>query len=76
MKPTKKRKRAEIEAEQRDQAPIVVSDEGDISEERGGFEAHSKQPVISPVADHGVPARTIAEKRREESDNEENSNAE
>ena len=36
VKPTKKRKMAETEAEQRDQAPIIVSYEKGISDEREG----------------------------------------
>ena len=50
VKPKKKRKRVETEAEQRDQAPTTVSDEEDNSEEMGGFEADSNQPVLSLVA--------------------------
>ena len=40
MKPTKKRKRAETEAENRDQAPTISSGEGD-SIERSGIEENS-----------------------------------
>ena len=59
--PQEKEKRAETEERRevspvRDQAPTVVSDEGESNEERGGFEADLEQPVLSPVADHGVLA--------------------
>ena len=41
-----------------------------------GFEANLEQPVLSPVADHGVPAQTKAKERREESENEKSSSVE
>ena len=42
MKPIKKIKMEESKAKQRDQAPIVVSNEGYSSEARGVFEVKSK----------------------------------
>ena len=42
----------------------------------GGFEENLEQPVLSLVANHGVPSQTRAEERREDSDNEKNSSVE
>ena len=36
----------------------------------GGFEAELEQPMLSPIADHEVPAQTRSKDRREKSDNE------
>ena len=59
---TKKRKRAERE-EPKDKAPAAVSEEGASSEKRGGYEAYSKHPVLSPTTDQGAPAKTRVEER-------------
>ena len=64
VKPTKKRKRAETE-EQRDRAPILVSDKGD-NNEKGGFAETLEQPMLSLIADHGAPSQTGVEERGEE----------
>ena len=52
-KPTRKRKRKrkrkrEKTIEKRDQALTIAFGEGD-NNEKGGFEANSKQPVLSPT---------------------------
>ena len=78
--PTRKRTRVETEELRgvspiRDQAPTVVSSEAKRSEEIGGFEAYLEQPMLSPVADQGIPAHTIAKKIGEESENEKSSSS-
>ena len=42
------------------------------SEERGGFEAHSEQPVLSPIARQ----ETLAPRGKQRDENEENNNFE
>ena len=74
-KPPRKRKRVETE-ELRDQAPTTVSDKGESTEKRGGFEADLEQSMRSPIADQGIPAQIRAEERREESENEKSSSVE
>ena len=72
----RKRKRAEVEAEPRDQAPNVVFCEGDNIEERGMPEANAKQLELSPLVDHRELAPVRAEERREQRmEVEESSNA-
>ena len=88
-KPTRKRKRVETKEENtreteelrgvspiKDQTLTTISDEEESSEERGGFEADLKQLVLSPVTDHGAPAHTRVEERREERDTEKGLGAE
>ena len=41
-----------------------------------GFKVELKKPVLSPVADHGIPASTRAGERRKESDNDRRSSVE
>ena len=48
----------------RDQTPIATSNEGESNEEMGGFEANIEQPVLPPIANHGVPAQIRVEERR------------
>ena len=87
--PTRKRKRIETQAKRtreteelrgvspvRDQTSTTISDEGESSEKMGGFEANLEQQVLSPVANHRVPAQTRYEERREESDTEKSLDAE
>ena len=62
VKPTNKRKRVETEVENRDQAQTVASGEGDNSE-KGGFEANSKQPMLSLTVDNRALAQNGAEER-------------
>ena len=40
-----------------------MSEEGASSEERGDFEAYSKQPMLSPTKNQGTPIPTRVEKR-------------
>ena len=81
--PTGKRKGVETEVEMareteelRDQVPKNISNEGESSEEKGGFEADLEKLVPSPIADHGVPSQTRADERREESEIEKGSSVE
>ena len=62
-KPTRKRKRVEIE-----EAPTIASSEGNNSE-GGEYEAHLEHPMLSPTANQRILAQTEAE-------NKESSNAE
>ena len=80
-KPTRKRKRAKTEELRgvspiRDQPPTTVSSEAKRSEEIGGFEAYLEKPMLSLIADQGIPAHTRAKKIREESENEKSSSLE
>ena len=75
VKPTKKRKRAETEAGNKDEAHTVAFGEGDSSE-RGGFKANLEHPMLSPTAEHEAPAQTGVEEKGEERENEESSSAE
>ena len=58
-KPTKKKKRAETE-EMRDQALVAASGEGNNSE-RGGYEAHLEQLMLSSTTDQRIPYQTEVE---------------
>ena len=73
-KPTRKIKMAKNQAKRiretedlkgvspvRDQTSTTISNDGESSEKMGGFEADLEQGVLSPVADHGVPAQIKAD---------------
>ena len=60
---SRKRKRAETVERFREQVPTVVVEEESGSEEREGYEAYSKQPVLSPTTDEATPAQARAEEK-------------
>ena len=59
---TRKRKRVNTEVPKEPTFTAVAEEEAS-REERGGFEAYSKQPMLSSTADQATPAPTRVEER-------------
>ena len=57
-----KKKREKIVEVSREPAPTIVPAKESDSEERGGIEAYSEQPVLSPTADEAALTQIKVEK--------------
>ena len=72
----RRRKMKTIKELPREPVPIIEVGEESDGEERGGFEAHSEQPVLSPTIGQETPAPSKTENRgKQRAKNEDCSNS-